>query len=97
MDQELGPKRLGLLLELVPDARRIAVLVNPNSPGDITDVQAAAAALGRQVETLTASTNLDIDASFASLVQKRVDALLVSPGPPVRPAPRATRYARGAL
>jgi ABC-type uncharacterized transport system substrate-binding protein len=66
----------------VPEARRFAVLINPNSPGDITDVRAAAAALGRQVETLTASTNLDIDASFASLVQKRVDALLVSPGPP---------------
>jgi putative tryptophan/tyrosine transport system substrate-binding protein len=82
MNQELGPKRIGLLLELVPEVRRFAVLVNPNSPGDITDVRAAAAALGRQVETLTASTNLDIDASFASLVQKRVDALLVSPGPP---------------
>jgi putative ABC transport system substrate-binding protein len=82
LNQELGPKRLGLLLELLPEARRFAVLVNPNSPGDITDVRAAAAALGRQIETLTASTNLDIDASFASLVQKRVDALLVSPGPP---------------
>ena len=45
-------------------------------------MRAAAAARGRQVETFTASTNLDIDASFASLVQRRVDALLVSPGPP---------------
>jgi ABC-type uncharacterized transport system substrate-binding protein len=85
MNQELGPKRLGLLLELMPRATRFAVLVNPHTPSieaDITDVRAAATTLGRQVETLTANTNLDIDASFASLVQKRVDALLVSPGPP---------------
>jgi putative tryptophan/tyrosine transport system substrate-binding protein len=85
MNQELGPKRLGLLLELVPGATRVAVLVNPNSPyaeASLADVRAAAAALGRQIETLTADTNVDIDASFASLVQKRVEALLVNPGPP---------------
>jgi putative ABC transport system substrate-binding protein len=85
MNQELGPKRLGLLIELLPGAMRIAVLVNPNSPSTeayITDVRSAAVALGRQVEILTASANVDIDASFASLVQKGVDALLVSPGPP---------------
>jgi putative ABC transport system substrate-binding protein len=38
-------------------------------------------ALGLQVETLTAGTNDDIDTAFASLAQKRVDALLVSPDP----------------
>jgi putative ABC transport system substrate-binding protein len=85
MNSELGPKRLGLLLELVPGAKRFAVLVNPNTPSSeayLTDLRAAAAALGRQVETFTAITNLDIDASFASFVQKPVDALLVSAGPP---------------
>jgi ABC-type uncharacterized transport system substrate-binding protein len=98
MNQELGPKRLGLLLELMPGAMRFAVLVNPNNPeADFKDVQAAAAALGRQVEILTANTNIDIDASFASLVEKRVDALLVSPGPPfgqrrVQLATLAVRY-----
>ena len=82
MNAELGAKRLGLLHELLPGAARFAVLVNPNSPNAesmITDVQAAASAIGRQIEVLTASTNREIDAAFASLVQKRADALLVSP------------------
>ena len=82
MNAELGAKRLGLLHELLPGAARFAVLVNPNNPSAefmITDVQAAASAIGRQIEVLTASTNREIDAAFASLVQKRADALLVSP------------------
>jgi putative ABC transport system substrate-binding protein len=99
MNLELGPKRLGLLVELMPGATRFAVLVNPNSPNTeahITDVRAAAAILGVQVETLMAKTNLDIDANFASLGQKRVEALLVSAGPPFgqRRAQLATLAAR---
>jgi putative ABC transport system substrate-binding protein len=88
MNQELGAKRLGVLLDLVPGAARIGVLVNPNSPSAeavITDVRAAAAALGRQVEVLPATTNLDIDTTFASLARKQVDALLVSAGSPFGP------------
>jgi putative tryptophan/tyrosine transport system substrate-binding protein len=38
-----------------------------------------ASAIGRRIEILSASTNLDIDAAFASLAQKRVDALLLAP------------------
>jgi ABC-type uncharacterized transport system substrate-binding protein len=84
----------------MPGATRFAVLVNPNSPSTeayIADVRAAAATLGRQIETLTANSSLDIDTSFASLAQKRVDALLVSPGPPfgqrrVQLATLAVRY-----
>ena len=99
MNLELGPKRLGLLVELMPGATRFAVLVNPNSPSTeahIADVRAAAAILGVQVETLMAKTNLDIDANFASLGQKRVEALLVSAGPPFgqRRAQLATLAAR---
>ena len=41
--------------------------------------QSAASAIGKQIEILTASSNLDIDAAFASLAQKRADALLVAP------------------
>jgi ABC-type uncharacterized transport system substrate-binding protein len=58
------------------------VLVDPNATNaesTITDAQAAAAAIGRQIEVLTASSNREIDAAFASLVQKRIEALLVSP------------------
>jgi ABC-type uncharacterized transport system substrate-binding protein len=73
MAGELGAKRLGLLQELVPRAARFAVLVNPNNPlakAFVTDVQTAAAAIGRQMEVLTASTSHDIDIAFAMLAEK---------------------------
>jgi putative ABC transport system substrate-binding protein len=75
-------KRLGLLHELLPGAVRFALLVNPGfTSGDstIAEVELAAAAIGKQIEILRATTNLDIDAAFASLAQKRADALLVAP------------------
>jgi putative ABC transport system substrate-binding protein len=83
MNSELTAKRLGLLHELLPRAARFAVLVNANNPTSeamIVDARAAAA-IGRQIEILTASTNGDIDAAFASLKQKQVEALLVAPDP----------------
>jgi putative ABC transport system substrate-binding protein len=81
---ELWPKQLGLLHELLPGASRFAVLVNPNRPGvetQVSDAKAAATGIGRQLEMLYASTNRDIDAAFASLAQKQVDALLVGADP----------------
>jgi putative tryptophan/tyrosine transport system substrate-binding protein len=68
MSGELGAKRLGLLQELVPRAARFVMLVNPNNPlaeAFVTDVRAAGAAIGRQIEVLTASTSRDIDTAFA--------------------------------
>jgi ABC-type uncharacterized transport system substrate-binding protein len=82
MNAELGAKRLGLLHELLPGAAPFVLLVNrknPTSDAMITDVRAAAAAIGRQVEVLKASTHRDIDTAFASLPQKRVTAISVSP------------------
>jgi putative ABC transport system substrate-binding protein len=81
MNNELVAKRLGLLHELLPGAARFAVLFNPNTPNtsSIADAQAAAATVGRQIEVLFAGTNREIDTAFASLVEKRADALLVSP------------------
>jgi putative tryptophan/tyrosine transport system substrate-binding protein len=82
MNVEIGAKRIELLQELLPAAARFAVLVNPSNAASasvITDLQAAAAAVGRQIEFLTAGTNRDIETAFASLVQKRIDALLVMP------------------
>jgi putative tryptophan/tyrosine transport system substrate-binding protein len=82
MSNELAPKRLGLLHELLPPAERFIVLVNPKNPttnATIKDVQAAATAIDRQIEVLTASTEIDIDTAFASLAQRRADAFLVHP------------------
>jgi putative ABC transport system substrate-binding protein len=77
---ELGPKQLGLLREIVPTAVRIGLLVNPSNvnAADLTkDLTAAGAAMGVQIELVQASNILEIDAAFASLVRKRVDALVV--------------------
>ena len=85
LSAELGAKRLGLLQELLPGAARFAVLVNPNNPVAtetlIKDAQAAAATIGRKIEVVSAGTTRDIDTAFASLVQNRVDALMVGADP----------------
>jgi putative tryptophan/tyrosine transport system substrate-binding protein len=78
LNSELGPKQLGLLHQLIPGATRFAVLVDA-TPRDstIANLQAAASSLGKEIEVLRAGTIDEIDAAFASLVQKRADALLV--------------------
>jgi putative tryptophan/tyrosine transport system substrate-binding protein len=81
---ELGAKQLGLLHELQPGAVRVGVLVDPNyapSQSFVSDVQAAALSIGKQIEVLEAPTGRDIDTVFARLAQKPIDALLVGPGP----------------
>jgi putative ABC transport system substrate-binding protein len=80
LSTELGPKRLGLLKELVPAATRYALLVNPLSPTTdliIADMRAAAASIGREIEVFAASTVREIDSAFAMLVRKGCDALVV--------------------
>jgi putative ABC transport system substrate-binding protein len=81
MSNELVPKKLGLLHELLPRSARFAVLVSRNYV-DVDrvakDAQSAAAAIGRQVHILFASTDHDVDAVFGELVQRRIDAFLLS-------------------
>jgi putative tryptophan/tyrosine transport system substrate-binding protein len=80
----LYPKRLELLSELVPQARVIALLVNPNgmnTEGVIRESQEAARAKGLQLHILTADSESEIDTVFGSLVERRADALLVSANP----------------
>ena len=79
MNVELGAKRLGLLHELLPNASRFNVLVNPKSPLTAPFVASLqAAAVGWQYEILTASTNQEIDLAFGRLVREHADALLIS-------------------
>jgi len=84
LNEELGPKRLELLHELLPRATIFAVLVDPTSPalaeGFSRDLQAAAGSLGLQLHILSASTERDFDAVFATLAQLRPGALIVGPG-----------------
>ena len=80
MFAELTPKRLEQLTDLVPQARVIALLVNPNSSGTeavIREAQAAAQTRGVELPILKATSESEIDAAFAALDQLHVDALLV--------------------
>jgi putative ABC transport system substrate-binding protein len=82
MNRELTGKQLGFLRELLPGATRFAVLIDrngPNAPLFTRDAQAAATAIGRQIEVLAAGNSSDIDTAFATLLQKRAEALLVNP------------------
>ena len=99
---ELVAKRLELLRELVPGASRVAVLVNPSNiaSGERTEkeVEAAARAMGLQIQVLNASTGREIDTAFAALVRERADALFVGPdgffnGRRVQLATMAARHA----
>jgi putative ABC transport system substrate-binding protein len=68
----------------LPRAERFAALNNPNHPSaasTVKDLQAAASAIGRPIEIFNTASNHEIETSFAALVEKRVDALLVVPGP----------------
>jgi putative ABC transport system substrate-binding protein len=80
---ELNAKRLELLSELVPQARVIAALVNPNSWGErqMRTVQEAARTKRLRLDIIKAGTESEIDAAFASLVQLQAGALLVSNDP----------------
>ena len=79
---ELMPKRLELLLELVPQARLIALLINPNSPNVwIEDVHAAARGKRVLLPILKAGSDTEIDAAFASLIQLHAGALVIGDDP----------------
>ena len=78
---ELEAKRLQFLHQLVPQAQRIAVLVNPNSliytETTLRDVDAAARTIGLQLQVLKANTAREIEEGFAWSERQRPDALFV--------------------
>jgi len=81
VNSELTAKRLELLRQMVPGAERVAVLVDrtdvANTETTVSDVAAAARAIGLQIQVLNAGSIGEIDAAFASMVRERADALLV--------------------
>src|ERR1700738_3374616 len=81
---ELGPKRLGLLREILPKAAAIGFLMNPGSPNttfDLPDMEAAARTLGQQLIIANASNDLEIGTAFEALMQQRADALAIQADP----------------
>jgi putative tryptophan/tyrosine transport system substrate-binding protein len=85
LSEEVGPKRLELMHELLPDATVMALVVNPNNSGRVetqwNDMKAAARALGVQLHILNATSERDFDAVFAALGQLRAQALVLDPDP----------------
>jgi putative ABC transport system substrate-binding protein len=80
---ELSAKRLELLRELLPQATRVAVLVNPDGPvteSTLRDIEPAALAMGLQIEVFGASSSVEIIAAFETLAP-RSDALFIGPDP----------------
>jgi putative ABC transport system substrate-binding protein len=80
VSDELAPKRLEFLHEMVPKATAIGMLINPNFPGAETEarqVQKGALTIGLQLHILSASTEGDFDTAFAGFINQRVGALLV--------------------
>jgi putative tryptophan/tyrosine transport system substrate-binding protein len=78
---ELSAKRLELLRELVPSVARVAVLVDPagrTTETTLRDVEPAARGMGVKINVLNASTSREIDAAFATFVDRRPDALFVA-------------------
>jgi putative ABC transport system substrate-binding protein len=85
LNVEVAAKRLELLHELVPTATVVALLVNPTSAAlaetTTRDLEAAASTLGLELHVLHASSEREIDAAFATLVQLRAGALVIGADP----------------
>jgi putative ABC transport system substrate-binding protein len=84
MGLEMGPKRLELIRQLVPNANTIAMLVNPKFPtgsAEASDVQTATRSLGMKFHVLHASTEREIDTAFVGLLEQRADLLIIATDP----------------
>ena len=81
----LVAKRLALLHELLPGAKRVAVLVNPTNVATTEptkrDSAVASRALGLDIQVYNASTSGEIGAAFAAFSSWRPEALFVGPDP----------------
>jgi putative ABC transport system substrate-binding protein len=82
--QQIEPKRLSILDDLLPKPAKIAVLLNPNSPGTgvrSNEIEAAARTLGRQLDLLSAGSAGEIDAAFAVLAPHGNGGLMIGGDP----------------
>ena len=81
LNTEVGPKRLELMQQLVPSAKVMAVLINPNSPNAESlakNMQEAARSLNLTLLVLHASSERDFDRAFTGLAEHRVRALVIT-------------------
>ena len=85
LSQEVAPKRLQMLHELLPMATSIALLINPSEPTaaetQSRDVLSAARNLGLELHVLNASSESDLDGVFAEVTKMRVGGLVIGGSP----------------
>ena len=80
---ELAAKRLEVLRDAIPQVRRVAVLVNPDSPGTAPQLQAMEStvkALNITLVRFDVRGPADLDGAFAAMAEKKVDAVVVNEG-----------------
>jgi len=81
LDRELGAKRLGLLRDVVPGDATLALMIDPreaDADSQIADVQEAARQIGRNLLVLRVRTDADIEAAFATMVERLVGGVLIN-------------------
>jgi putative ABC transport system substrate-binding protein len=84
LTNQMEPKRLNMLHDLVPGAAVIGVLLNPNFPPaarQLQDLEEAARTIDQRLFVSKASNDVELNAAFTSLIQQRVGALLVAADP----------------
>ncbi len=84
LNVEIGPKRLGLLHQLVPKATAFALLANPTNPNSetvVNELQQAARSLKLKLDVVPASSERDFEGAFAKLADLRAGGLIVAPDP----------------
>ena len=84
LTNDMEPKRLGMLHDLVPNAAVVAVLLNPNFPPaakQLAALENAAQAIGQPLAVFRASNDVELDACFTSLIEQHVSAMLVAGDP----------------
>jgi ABC-type uncharacterized transport system substrate-binding protein len=84
LTNQLEPKRLGLLRDMVPNASTVGFLVNPSFPASesqLSDMQDAARAMKQPIHVLRADTDREVEAAFETITQLRIPALAVAASP----------------
>ena len=84
LTNDLEPKRLGLLHDLLPNAAVVGVLVNPKFPpaaGQLITFEKAAQTISQRIAVSRASNDMELEASFKSILEQRVSALFVMSDP----------------
>jgi ABC-type uncharacterized transport system substrate-binding protein len=84
LNETIEPKRVGILRELLPQARIVAVLINPTFPPaemQWRDIEAAARTFGMQTQTFRARTDGEIESAFQSITRQQIPALIVATDP----------------